>query len=1714
MNNRTITDISIPHSDINIQNNNQEHTREDNQHDNTRKSILKQSKILENKETNTKSQEETNGYRVNRLSNVNIGKKGTRNNNDGGLKYAMEQMNRDLDNETTTIRMIWEGEAEPTNTNILNILAHINGKTEHDEITSTAIVSIDGGSAITLINRSYAEQNQIPRYDDQPLETQGIHGSRETHEEYVDIEVTMVGVTNKGNEKKKTSIPIRAWISNSMDENILMGLDVLTRYPIRQDFRNNCLHIEIESDDNLTIQGIGEEMKKTLERDTKLRKMRSTKLRGLHNGRNATAEQRAKREQREIMERNNLEEYKSKCTNRPDQNDIKPELFPMELWPLVRDDIKPLVKDRWNRYTDARLKAILPIISTIDISQEDELRKEEEPYIRADITSNLDVFFNEDENLTKPVKGFEFKIEVTDHSRLSPKYRTKGFTIEEKAFLQAKTGIMIQQNRLEMRAGEHVSSVVLVPYPERINKFKETHGELANTEMFKTNNRPEVSQWFRLTVDYRELNKRIKMSKWTLPLINDLLNKVTNNTSRWTASDIADAFHTIALPDRDSQELTGFLTHEGRYVYLCMPQGIATAAEIWAMIVSKVFKDLEHTNTIIYQDDVFNFHNDFIGHMDTNHKIYEEMRKHNMIFKPSKYHCNYRMMKILGHIMTEEGRCANPELTRAIHDIGIPTDQSQVRSIVGLALVAKEYCRNMATEIEPLQELMKKNVDVVNCWKDEIHGKALEKIKTTLTSSPILKTIDTRKEFRIHVDACRRGRGLGAVLLQPLEEEPTKGNETWTPVAYWSLKLTETEREYSATDLECKAMHDAILHWGIYLRTGREFTVITDHYALVFLATKSPRDSNGRIMRYVMDLIEYRFNVIHRKGKEHLDADAVSRLLRYGDNEIRLLTRDDLEEDGVVTKTDEEDLREYHGILLPREGINIPTKEDMLNEKEQWENTENSRLQTKDLMDTIELKHMTERLENSEIDIEDFTERYMKTEEETEEAIKEIKRQDLKVLSNKVIYKKVTFDNDGTYNKEYNPEESTHFIVETETKRVNYREPFIKDRRQTRKTNNKEREEEYLKYMEFSKKRGEMDRYATKQDNRNIDKDLKHRSQIKDLRIDEIHWNLLKPNDDFKLKEVVPDTIEEQLLRSEHNCGNRKTRKQLEIEEELDKLRYVVGKRYTDEEDGNTYRIVSIEFDKQIKRPVIRRTIEPSDYSNKTKHFKEREAIGKDEGTDRTFILDNGTHDSIINRIKLFQANEKEELEILSEEMILKLQIEDEALKEITRPILCGKPNGEGNTVITIPWGNNKKKNTFTWDGEGAIKKSSGEGGPHRIIVPETMKRLLMKRYHDYHAHTGTTRTRQNLAETYYWKDMGEDIEEYVQTCEQCQRSKSNNTRRAPIQTYPPVKKPWERCHIDLTGPFIKTKRGNRYILIFTDFLTKWVEVFAVRNKTAIEVAECLFDEIIMRHGAPITLHSDRGTEFVNEVVDQTTILMRIKRVTTSPYHPQANGHAERIVKSIKDGLRSYVNIFQDDWDEYLAIVAFYYRNTKHSATGYTPYELLYGRKCTKPDEIWIKEFNHKMRDGITTVNEYVKGLSESLETTWELLSDKQNKETAKITNKRNQNIRKFRTYGIGDLILLATPPKLHLWDAETNEQKKLTHNFQDEYMGPYKVIAKINPVTYAIRAVNNEKGRISHAHTSRMRPYNIRKREVEEEENKDGSEEEENISSEGDKDP
>jgi hypothetical protein len=134
---------------------------------------------------------------------------------------------------------------------------------------------------------------------------------------------------------------------------------------------------------------------------------------------------------------------------------------------------------------------------------------------------------------------------------------------------------------------------------------------------------------------------------------------------------------------------------------------------------------------------------------------------------------------------------------------------------------------------------------------------------------------------------------------------------------------------------------------------------------------------------------------------------------------------------------------------------------------------------------------------------------------------------------------------------------------------------------------------------------------------------------------------------------------------------------------------------------------------------------------------------------------------------------------------------------------------------------------------------------------------------------------------------MSKDVMEFCKQCDICQ-VKQVYLKMATVQelTPIPVIEAFARIGIDMLGPLVTTVEGHRFIVVVTDYLTKWVEVRPLESKDAKNVAQFVFDQVLMQHSCPLEILLDNGTKFCNILLDVIMLQMKIKHVTTSPYHP------------------------------------------------------------------------------------------------------------------------------------------------------------------------------------------------------------------------------------
>ena len=199
---------------------------------------------------------------------------------------------------------------------------------------------------------------------------------------------------------------------------------------------------------------------------------------------------------------------------------------------------------------------------------------------------------------------------------------------------------------------------------------------------------------------------------------------------------------------------------------------------------------------------------------------------------------------------------------------------------------------------------------------------------------------------------------------------------------------------------------------------------------------------------------------------------------------------------------------------------------------------------------------------------------------------------------------------------------------------------------------------------------------------------------------------------------------------------------------------------------------------------------------------------------------------------------------------------------------------------------------------------------------------------------------------------MGNDIKNYIQSCDTCQR------RQRPLKTEPlhPIKvgRPFDRIGMDIVGPLLLTKKGNQYIVVATEYLTKWPEARALPDAKAASVASFFYEDIICRHGCPAELLTDQGTHFINELLNAMCDQLGVKHRLSTTYHPQTNGLVERFNRTLCEILVKYSSEYKEDWDVFLPSALFAYRTIRQNTTRYEPFYLTYGREAVLLIELSI----------------------------------------------------------------------------------------------------------------------------------------------------------------
>ena len=237
-----------------------------------------------------------------------------------------------------------------------------------------------------------------------------------------------------------------------------------------------------------------------------------------------------------------------------------------------------------------------------------------------------------------------------------------------------------------------------------------------------------------------------------------------------------------------------------------------------------------------------------------------------------------------------------------------------------------------------------------------------------------------------------------------------------------------------------------------------------------------------------------------------------------------------------------------------------------------------------------------------------------------------------------------------------------------------------------------------------------------------------------------------------------------------------------------------------------------------------------------------------------------------------------------------------------------------------------------------------------KIYVPPQDRDLVAEVLWNSHdapmaGHPGRLQTQELVLRDFWFPQMSQTIQKYIEGCETCQRTKIlRQSPAAPLHPNQIPDAPWEHISVDLIGPLPESK-GYNAILVIVDYFSKMKRLIPTNTElTSLGTALIFRREIFKHHGLPRKVISDRGPQFVSKFIIDLYKLLGIRGAPSTAYHPQTDGQTERSHQETEQYLAAFVNYRQDDWSDWLDIAEFVQNDHVHSSTKQTPFYTVYGR--------------------------------------------------------------------------------------------------------------------------------------------------------------------------
>lgn len=327
-----------------------------------------------------------------------------------------------------------------------------------------------------------------------------------------------------------------------------------------------------------------------------------------------------------------------------------------------------------------------------------------------------------------------------------------------------------------------------------------------------------------------------------------------------------------------------------------------------------------------------------------------------------------------------------------------------------------------------------------------------------------------------------------------------------------------------------------------------------------------------------------------------------------------------------------------------------------------------------------------------------------------------------------------------------------------------------------------------------------------------------------------------------------------------------------------------------------------------------------------------------------------------------------------------------------------------------------------------------------QLVLPARYRPMVLRSLHDECGHMGMERTTELIKDRFYWPRMTAEVEQYIRTCGRCISRKTLPQHASPLNQIT-SNGPLDLVCIDFLQ-IEPDSRGVANVLVVTDHYTRYAQAFATKDQKALTVARVLWDKYFVHYGLPARIHSDQGRDFESRLIKELLSMLGVRKSRTSPYHPQGDAQPERFNRTLLAMLGTLDTVKKQCWSQHITYLVHAYNCTKNDSTGYSPYQLMFGRDARLPIDICFGISPNGESE--TSYQQYVTRMRKDLQKAYQLASDAALKSHLKNKARFDHRVRDLPLEK-GDRVLIQ------------NVGLKGKHKLQDRWKStPYVVVEKL----------------------------------------------------------